>query len=322
MSVSCGTGTAAVESEGAACRLEAVFLYGLHTFVNLWALAHFVPFWSHPTHATKGYRQWCGCPQPLAPLVSPRGGLGGPWIDEANYTAFLLGTPSLQAAGCSTQPILKLPRAWVVLCILHLTTAMGRLLEKFVDREARSVTPALCQDLQVLLSERRAGWSVYGSASPDGEETANFFDAWPDIAKCLGIWPSTAKYKAIANMWDLLQALYCTYQGPDPLNCAAVARDFRRHCTVRKASWYLLSLDQDVDTMLQNIKPFGLAMFSGDIAESINRFLKHGHNEHSNRGRGGLSGGGGGRGVGSLVVGHPQGGQCASAVHDMVVCVL
>ena len=36
--------------------------------------------------------------------------------------------------------------------------------------------------------------------------------------------------------------------------------------------------------MLQNIKPFGLAMFSGDISESINRFLKHGHNEHSNRG--------------------------------------
>ena len=77
MSVSCGTGTAAVESEGAACRLEAVFLYGLHTFVHLWALAHVEPFWSHPTHATKGYRQWCGCPQPLAPLVSPGAGLGG-----------------------------------------------------------------------------------------------------------------------------------------------------------------------------------------------------------------------------------------------------
>ena len=36
---------------------------------------------------------------------------------EANYTAFLLGTPSLQAVGCSPQRILKLPRAWVVLCI-------------------------------------------------------------------------------------------------------------------------------------------------------------------------------------------------------------
>ena len=120
--------------------------------------------------------------------------------DEANYTAFLLGTPSLQAAGCSMQRISKLPRAWVVLCILHLTTAMGRLLGEFVDREARLVTPALRQDVQVLLSERRAGWSVYGSASPDGEEMANFFDAWLDIAKCLGIRPSTAKYKAIASM--------------------------------------------------------------------------------------------------------------------------
>ena len=58
-----------------------------------------------------------------------------------------------------------------------------------------------------------------------GEETANFFDAWPDIAKCLGIRPSTAKYKAIANMCDLLQALYFTYLGRNPLNCAAVARD-------------------------------------------------------------------------------------------------
>ena len=152
--------------------------------------------------------------------------------DEANYTAFLLGTPSLQAAGCSTQRILKLPRAWVFLCILHLTTAMGRLLGEFVHREARPVTPALRQDLQVLLSERRAGWSVYGSASPNGEETAKSFDTWSDTAKCLDIRPSMAKYKAIANMWDLLQALYFTYQGPNPLNCAAVARDFRRHCTV------------------------------------------------------------------------------------------
>ena len=77
--------------------------------------------------------------------------------DEANYTAFLLGTPYLQAAGCSTQPNWKLPRAWVVFCILHLTMAMGRLLAEFVDREARLVTPALRPDLQVLLSERRAG---------------------------------------------------------------------------------------------------------------------------------------------------------------------
>ena len=54
----------------------AVFLYGLHTFVHLWALAHVGPFWSHPTNATKGYHQRCGCPQPSAPLVSPGRRLG------------------------------------------------------------------------------------------------------------------------------------------------------------------------------------------------------------------------------------------------------
>ena len=59
--------------------------------------------------------------------------------DEANYTALLLGAPSLQAAGCSTQRILKLPRAFVVLCILHLPMAMHRLLGEFVDGEARWV---------------------------------------------------------------------------------------------------------------------------------------------------------------------------------------
>ena len=128
---------------------------------------------------------------------------------------------------------------------------------------------------------------IYGSASPDGEETANFFDAWPDISRCLSIRPSMTNDKAIPNMWDVLHALYCTYQGPNPLNCAAVAHDFRRHRTVGTTSWYQLSLEHDVDTMLQDIKTFGLATFSGDILENIRRFLKHGHNEHSNRGGGG-----------------------------------
>ena len=60
--------------------------------------------------------------------------------DAANYTSFLLETPFLQTAGCGTQQILELPSTWVVLCILHLTMAMGCLLGELVDREARSVT--------------------------------------------------------------------------------------------------------------------------------------------------------------------------------------
>ena len=63
--------------------------------------------------------------------------------DEAHYTTYLLGALSLQAAGCSMHPILKLPRAWVVFCILHLTMAVGCLMGGFVDREAGWITPSL-----------------------------------------------------------------------------------------------------------------------------------------------------------------------------------
>ena len=166
--------------------------------------------------------------------------------------------------------------------------AMGRSLPDFVDREARAVTRSLRQELQILVSERRACWSHYRSASPDGEKNClNFFGGWPDIARCLGFRPSSAKNKAIANLWDLLQDFCCTYHVPNPLNCAAPAKDFRCHRTFGTASWYLLSLEHDVDAMLHNIGPFGLARFCGAISQSIHRFLKHGHNEHNHPGGGG-----------------------------------
>ena len=167
--------------------------------------------------------------------------------DEAHYTAFLLGAPSLQAAGCNMQRILQLPRARIVLCILHVKMAMGRLLGEVVNRETRGVfAPPKPQGSPVAEACKLEHVQLN---PPDGEETANFFEAWPDIARCLGIGPSRAKYKAITNMWDLLQGLYYTYQGPNLLKCAGVAKDFRRYCTIRMASWYLLSLEQNVNAM-------------------------------------------------------------------------
>ena len=66
------------------------------------------------------------------------------------------------------------------------------------------VNASLCQDLLVIVAERRAGWSVYGAPPPDGEETANFLDVLPVIARCFGIRVGSAKYMDVANMWDLL----------------------------------------------------------------------------------------------------------------------
>ena len=90
--------------------------------------------------------------------------------DGTLFMAFLLGTPSLEAAGCSMPPILHLACAFAILCILHLTMDMGRLLGEFVGRGARGVSPSVRQDLQILLSERMTGCNVYGVISPDGEE--------------------------------------------------------------------------------------------------------------------------------------------------------
>ena len=56
--------------------------------------------------------------------------------------------------------------------------------------------------------------------------------------------------------------------------------------------------------------PFGLAKYCRDVSESgINRFLKHGHNEHSNRGGGSFRGDEvhGRQGVGAELVRYPQG---------------
>ena len=50
---------------------------------------------------------------------------------------------------------------------------------------------------------------------------------------------------------NMLEPLYCAYQRLD-----AVADSFCYHCTVGTASWFLLSLERDVDAVLQNILPF------------------------------------------------------------------
>ena len=94
MSVSCGTGTAAVESEGAACRLEAVFLCGLHTFVHLWALAHVEPFWSHPTHAIVN---GVVVHNHLHPTCASASGDFPPWQSRRTLTRF---STSLQNKTC------------------------------------------------------------------------------------------------------------------------------------------------------------------------------------------------------------------------------
>ena len=156
--------------------------------------------------------------------------------NESAVLPNLLGTPSFQAAGCSMQRMLKLLAAFVVLCILHLVMALGRLLGMFVDRQARGHPFAPLRLASPRVGETRRLERLRGTF-PGGGRNGFFSYAWPDIARCLGIRAGWAKYKAVSNMWDLLQALYGTYQGPNLLNYAATAEDFCPHWSASLRRW-------------------------------------------------------------------------------------
>ena len=68
--------------------------------------------------------------------------------------------------------------------------------------------------------------------------------------------------------------------------CRAVAAAFREHCAPESPSHYLLFSEEDATPLLEDIWPFGMAMFSKSIVESLNRFLKEAFNEHSAQGGG------------------------------------
>ena len=198
--------------------------------------------------------------------------------DHEQRTSFLLGTPSLKAAGYSVDPVVVIARYRVVMCILHCCMALGRLQMANIERLANDrlapgdqVTRAA---IQATLHEHRTGCHLRKDASPDGEETSRLFAAWPDLALLLAVAPDEPLYKAVVDMAKLMRDLYHTYQvGPRP-QCRAIAAALHEHCAPRFACQYLLFLEEDADRLLEDIWPFGMAMFSGDIVESLNRFLK------------------------------------------------
>lgn len=180
----------------------------------------------------------------------------------------------------------------VIMCILHCLMAIGRLLAQFIQDRAQVLGRETTAHVQDLLTEGKTGLRLGGTLTPDGEETTRLFGIWPQVGVALGLCPGDEAYDAVTNMYGLLRALYRTYQPnstPDP---TLVTRKFREHIAPESASHYLLFLEHDVQFILPSIHPYGLALFSGDLIESLNRLLKRAYNDHSNRGGGGGTRGG------------------------------
>ena len=141
-----------------------------------------------------------------------------------------------------------------------------------------------------MLHAAKTGLRLGGALNPDGEETQRLFDAWETIAPHLGLGgPRCEVHAAVVNMRTLLRTLYRSlHHGRPAPDCAGVTRAFREHVAPRSGSHYLLFLEVDCAAVLEAVAAdgFGMAMFSGDIVETLNRLLKRGFNDHSGRGGG------------------------------------
>ena len=89
--------------------------------------------------------------------------------DHEQQTSFLLGTPSLKAAGCSMDPVVVIARCRVVICILHCCMSLGRLQMANIERlgndrlaPANQVTRAA---IKATLREHRTGCRLEKDAS-------------------------------------------------------------------------------------------------------------------------------------------------------------
>ena len=176
--------------------------------------------------------------------------------------------------GCIRLPLLMVHDRYfsIVMCILHCLISVGKRTTIYMRRYAKKVAPAVRAEVQRILTEANTKISVQGKASPKGEETWRLLIVWPAIAHLLHV--PCREQKAMIAMGRVCAALYSTYHKPSTLKCAKVARRFQEEICPRLRSPYLLWLCRDARRVLEAIRPWGCAMFSGDVLESLNAILK------------------------------------------------
>ena len=87
-------------------------------------------------------------------------------------------------------------------------------------------------------------------------------------------------------MYMLLQNLYSTRYNAKALKCKRMAKKFRQAILPTVRSYYFLWPEKHAARVLKRIAPWGLAMFSGDVVESMIAHFQ-GHFPHGNGSRGG-----------------------------------
>ena len=90
--------------------------------------------------------------------------------DANNHRRYLMTRKSLDAAGCTGEPLLVIARNRVFLCILHCCMAFGRLFVAVLEAQVGNHPPEVAGEVQKNLYRNRCGVRLGAHNALDGEE--------------------------------------------------------------------------------------------------------------------------------------------------------
>lgn len=228
------------------------------------------------------------------------GGLGG-WVDvgvqrTADTDRATKGlTPVIGVGvGVKSDPLLLLDRKRVVVCVLHLVMAFGRLAMAWLKRKYDGRPQWERTAANRILTQYQTGQHLdKKKCAPDGEETRRLLVCIAD-----GLCPhmrhvdarEKSAIKALKGLFTLLYRSSQPFQNRATLSrlCRSVAQVLKRRCFRFSKSSYLFMLEYDLPRLLRHIHPYGLAMYCQDTTESLNAKLKLFFLQFTNRGGGKL----------------------------------
>ena len=206
--------------------------------------------------------------------------------DATNHRRYQVTRKSLDAAGCTGEPLLVLATNRVFFCILHCCMAFGRLFVAFVEAQVGNHPHEVAGEVRKILYRKWCGVHFGAHNAPDGEEAHKRFGPSEQVAPLLAHIEEDPTWQAVVGLRTLLRTVYSPFPVVPRASCRPVAAAFREHCCGELGSHYLLFLEEDCDTMLESADACGVgfATMSGDVVESSNCILKKGYNGHSSWG--------------------------------------
>ena len=150
--------------------------------------------------------------------------------DAHNHCRYLMTRKSLDAAGCTGEPLLVTARIRVFLCILHRCMAFGRLFVAFFEAQVGNHPPEVAGEVQKILYRNRCGVRLGVHNALDGEEAHNLFWASEQIGPLLAYVEEDPTWQAVVGLRTLLRTLYSPIPVVPRPSCRPVAAAFREHC--------------------------------------------------------------------------------------------